>query len=220
VGSLIGNLASWAVDVIDKLGYWGLFLILVLENVFPPIPSEAVLPLAGFLTGEGRMNYFLAVIVSTSGAVVGALVLYFFGQWFGNDRIVWMIRRWGKWFAITEEDFNTAGAWFDRRGYIAVLVCRCVPIVRSLVSIPAGIRKMPLIPFVIYSAIGSTVWNSILIGLGWIVGDNWEDIEHYADYFQYFVIVLILLLGVYYVYKRKDMLMKQFLGRGRDKSTA
>lgn len=214
MGGLISGLAEWAIDVIDALGYWGLFLILVLENVFPPIPSEAVLPLAGFLTGQGRMNFFLAVIVATTGAVVGALILYAFGQWFGDHRIRWIVRKWGKWFAITEEDFDTASAWFDRRGNIAVLVCRCVPIVRSLVSIPAGIRRMPLVPFVAYSAIGSTVWNSILIGLGWIVGDNWEDIEHYADYLQYVVILLILVLGAYYVYKRKDLLFKQFLGRG------
>jgi membrane protein DedA with SNARE-associated domain len=214
VGSLIGNLASWAVDVIDKLGYLGLFLILVLENVFPPIPSEAVLPLAGFLTGKGDMNFFLAVIVSTAGAVTGALILYYFGDWFGEERVRWLIRKFGKWFAITESDFDTAGAWFDKRGNIAVLVCRCVPIVRSIVSIPAGIRRMPLVPFIVYSAIGSAAWNSILIGLGWIVGDNWEDIEHYADYFQYVVILLVLALAAFYIWKRKEMLFGQFLKRG------
>jgi membrane protein DedA with SNARE-associated domain len=214
VGGIVSGLANWAVDVIDKLGYWGLFLILVLENVFPPIPSEAVLPLAGYLTGRGEMNYFWAVVVSTTGAVVGALILYYFGQWFGDHRVRWMVRNWGKWFAITEEDFDTASAWFDRRGNIAVMLCRCVPIVRSIVSIPAGIRKMPLLPFVAYSAVGSAVWNSILIGLGWIVGDNWEDIEGYADYLQYAVILLVLVLGAYYVYKRKDLFLKQFFGRG------
>ncbi|MEJ7838391.1 MAG: DedA family protein [Thermomicrobiales bacterium] len=214
MGGLISGLAEWAIDVIDALGYWGLFLILVLENVFPPIPSEAVLPLAGFLTGQGRMNYFLAVLVATSGAVIGALILYYFGGWFGDRRIRWMVRKWGKWFAITEEDFDIASAWFDQRGTIAVMVCRCVPIVRSLVSIPAGIRHMALAPFIIYSAIGSAVWNSILIGLGWIVGDNWEDIEGYADYLQYVVILLVLALVAFYVYKRKDLLLKHFLGRG------
>ena len=213
MGGLVSGLASWAVDVIDKLGYWGLFLILVLENVFPPIPSEAVLPLAGFLTGQGRMNFFWAVIVSTSGAVIGALVLYYFGQWFGDRRVRWMVRKWGKWFAITEADFDTASAWFDRRGYLAVLVCRCIPIVRSIVSLPAGIRKMPLVPFILYSAVGSAVWNSILIGLGWLVGNNWKDIENYANYLQYVVILLVLALGAYYVYKRKDLFLKQFLGR-------
>jgi len=214
VGSLIGDLASWAVDVIDTLGYLGLFLVLVLENVFPPIPSEAVLPLAGFLTGKGDMNFFLAVLVSTTGAVVGALILYWFGDWFGEERVRWLIRKFGKWFAITEQDFDTAGSWFDRRGNLAVLVCRCVPIVRSIVSIPAGIRRMPLIPFIVYSAIGSGIWNSILIGLGWIVGDNWDDIEHYVEYLQYIVIVLVLALGAFYVWKRKDMFIEQFLKRG------
>lgn len=213
MGGMISGLANWAVDVIDKLGYWGLFLILVLENVFPPIPSEAVLPLAGYLTGRGEMNFFWAVAVSTAGAVVGALILYYFGQWFGDRRIRWMVRNWGKWFAITEEDFDTASAWFDRRGNFAVMLCRCVPIVRSIVSIPAGIRRMPVIPFIAYSAIGSAVWNSILIGLGWIVGDNWEDIEGYAGYLQYAVILLVLVGGAYYVYKRKDLFLKQFLGR-------
>lgn len=215
MGNLIGNLASWAVDVIEQLGYWGLFLILVLENVFPPIPSEAVLPLAGFLTGQGEMNYFLAVLVSTAGAVAGALVLYAFGWWFGEERIRWLIRKFGRWFAVTEADYDTAGTWFDKRGNLAVFLCRMIPIVRSIVSIPAGVRKMPLVPFVFYSAAGSAIWNSILIGLGWLVGDNWEDIQHYADYFQYVVILLVLVLGAWYIWKRKDLLLGQFLKRGQ-----
>jgi membrane protein DedA with SNARE-associated domain len=215
VGSIIGGLASWAVDIIEKFSYWGLFLILVLENVFPPIPSEAVLPLAGFLTGQGKMNFLLAVIAATLGAVVGALILYYVGWWFGERRVRWMVAKWGKWFAVTEEDVDTADDWFDRHGNLAVMFCRCVPIVRSIVSIPAGMRRMPLGPFIIYSAIGSAAWNSILIGLGWIVGDNWEDIEHYADYLQYVVALLILALAVLWVYKRRDLLMTQFLGRGK-----
>lgn len=214
MGGLISGLANWAIDVIDALGYWGLFLILVLENVFPPIPSEAVLPLAGFLTGQGEMNYFLAVLVSTLGAVGGALILYYVGWWFGDSRVRWIVDKWGRWLAVTENDLDKANAWFDRHGYIAVLICRCVPIVRSLVSIPAGILRMPIVPFVLYSALGSAVWNAILIGLGWIVGDNWEDIEHYADYFQYAVALGIIVAVIYYVIKRRDRFMRQFAGRG------
>ena len=214
MSSLIGDLASWAVDVIDKLGYLGLYLILVLENVFPPIPSEAVLPLAGYNSSRGDMNYFIALVVSTAGAVSGALILYWFGDWFGETRVRWLIRKFGKWFAISEQDFDTAGEWFDRRGNLAVLVCRCVPIVRSIVSIPAGIRRMPLIPFVIYSAIGSGIWNAVLIGLGWIVGDNWEEIEDYVGYLQYVVIVLVIGVAALYIWKRKELLAQQFLKRG------
>lgn len=218
MGNLIGHLANWAVDVIEQLGYVGLFLILVLENIFPPIPSEAVLPLAGYLTGKGEMNVVLAVLVATAGAVVGALILYFAGDWFGEARIRRLIRRYGKWLAVTETDFDTAGAWFDRRGNLAVLMCRCVPVVRSIVSIPAGIRRMPLLPFVVFTAIGSAIWNSVLIGLGWIVGDNWDTIERYTDLFQYLVILLVLALIAGFVWKRRTMLLGQFLKRDSEPS--
>ncbi|HEV2067718.1 MAG TPA: DedA family protein, partial [Thermomicrobiales bacterium] len=151
----LDGLASWAADVIDALGYIGVFLLIVLENVFPPIPSEAILPLAGFLAGQGRMWLPAVIIAATLGAVAGALILYAAGAWFGDRRVRWLINKYGKWFAVSEGDLDKANDWFDRYGGFAVLLCRLVPIVRSLVSIPAGLRRMNLTTFIIYTAIGS-----------------------------------------------------------------
>jgi len=202
LSSLIGDIAGWATDVIESLGYIGLAMIIALENVFPPIPSEAVLPLAGFLTGQGRMNFFGAVVAATIGAVVGALVLYGVGYWFGDARLRWLVRNYGKLLGVSESDLDKANAWFDKHEGLAVLICRVVPIVRSLISIPAGIRRMPLLPFIGYTALGAGVWNSILIGAGWALGDNWEEVEEYVGYLQYVVIVAVAAAIVYWFWKR------------------
>lgn len=200
--SFLGDLAGWATDVIEKLSYFGLALIIALENVFPPIPSEAVLPLAGFLTGQGRMNYFGAVLAATIGAVVGALVLYGIGYWFGDARLRWLVRKYGRLLGVSEGDLDKANAWFDKHEGMAVLICRVVPIVRSLISIPAGIRRMPILPFIGYTALGAGVWNSILIGAGWALGDNWDEVEQYVGYLQYVVIVAVVAAVVYWFWKR------------------
>lgn len=202
MSSLIGDIAGWATDVIEKLGYVGLAMIIALENVFPPIPSEAVLPLAGFLTGQGRMNFFGAVVAATIGAVVGALVLYGVGYWFGDARLRWLVRKYGKFLGVSESDLDKANAWFDDKGGVAVLFCRVVPIVRSLISIPAGIRRMPLLPFIGYTALGAGVWNSVLIGAGWALGDNWDEVEQYVGYLQYVVIALVVAAVIFWFWKR------------------
>ncbi len=203
MGGLLDGLANWATDVIEKLGYFGVFALIVLENVFPPIPSEAILPLAGFLAGQGRMWLPAVIVAATLGAVVGALILYALGAWFGDERMRRLINRFGKWLAVTEGDLDKANGWFDRHGGLAVLICRLVPIVRSLVSIPAGLRRMNLTTFVVYTAIGSGVWNSILIIAGWWLGDNWEEVGHVVDYLEIPVILGILAFAAWFIWKRK-----------------
>lgn len=215
MGDLIGGVASWATDVIEKLGYAGLAMIIALENVFPPIPSEAVLPLAGFLTGQGRMSFPLAILAATLGAVVGALALYGVGYWFGDSRLRWLVRKYGRLLGVSEGDLDKANAWFDKHGARAVLFCRVVPIVRSLISIPAGIRRMPLLPFVGYTALGAGVWNTILIGAGWWLGDRWEDVEQYVGYLQYVVIVAVIAFGVWWIWKRKPFRTRTTIDAGR-----
>jgi membrane protein DedA with SNARE-associated domain len=203
LGGLLDGLATWAADVIDALGYIGVFALIVLENVFPPIPSEAILPLAGFLAGQGEMWLPAVIIAATLGAVAGALILYGLGAWFGDRRVRWLINRYGKWLVITEEDFDKANGWFNRYGGLAVLICRLVPIVRSLVSIPAGLRRMNLTTFIIYTAIGSGIWNSILVIAGWWLGDNWEEVGGVVDYLEYPVILGILGFGAWFLWKRR-----------------
>jgi membrane protein DedA with SNARE-associated domain len=202
MSSLLGDFASWATDVIEALGYLGLAFLVALENVFPPIPSEVILPMAGFLTGDGRMNFFLAVFAATVGSVAGALILYGVGYWFGERRVRSIIRRWGKWLGFKESDVDSANGWFDRHGGLAVMLCRVVPIVRSLISIPAGLRKMPIATFILYTALGSLVWNSVLIGAGWILGENWEEVEQYVGLLQYLVIIVVLIAAVWWIWNR------------------
>ena len=198
----LGDLTNWAKDVVDSAGYIGVFLMIILENVFPPIPSEVILPLAGFLASEGRFWLPGVILAASLGAVVGALILYYLAYWFGDRRLRWLINRYGKWFAVSEAELDKANDWFDRRGGMAVMVCRVVPIVRSLVSLPAGLRRMNLVAFVLYTFIGATVWNTILVGAGYILGDNWDDVEHVVGYVQYAVILAAILGVAWYLWRK------------------
>ena len=173
---MLSNMTDWVIDVIDTLGYVGVALLVALENVFPPIPSEIVLPFAGVVSRRGGATLPGMIAAATVGSVVGALVLY------------------GKWFRITTEDIDRAERWFDRRAIVAVLIGRCVPLIRSLVSIPAGFRRMPLGTFVGYTVAGSLVWNTGLISAGYILGeeDRWRTIEDVMGYAQYAVVAAIL----------------------------
>lgn len=198
----LSGIASWVTGIVEDLGYIGLFLMIALENVFPPIPSELVLPLAGFLTGQGRMWFPGAVLAATAGSVAGALILYYLGYYFGERRIRALARRFGKWAMVSEEDIDKADDWFDRHDREAVLFGRLFPVVRSLISIPAGIRHMKLTKFIVYTTIGSAIWNTVLIGIGWILGDNWEEVEQYVGYVQYLVILAVLAGIAWFIYKK------------------
>jgi len=200
---LLSDLTNWAKDVVESADYLGVFLLIVLENVFPPIPSEVILPLAGSLASEGRFSLPGVILAASLGAVGGALILYYVAFWFGDHRLRWLIRRYGKWFAVSEADLDKANDWFDRRGGLAVAICRVVPIVRSLVSLPAGLRRMRLVPFVIYTFIGATVWNTVLVTAGYLLGKNWDEVEHVVGYLQYLVIVAAIVAVVWFIWKKK-----------------
>ena len=202
MGDLLGNMSEWATSVMDALGYPGLAFLVALENVFPPIPSEIILPLAGFNSSQGSMNIFLAILFATIGSVTGAMILYYVGYAFTETRVRIMVRKWGKWLGFKESDIDSANTWFARYGGWAVAVCRVVPIVRSLISIPAGLRKMPLATFIIFTAGGSLVWNSVLITSGYVLGSNWDHVEQYVGYLQYIVILAVLVFGVWWVWTR------------------
>jgi membrane protein DedA with SNARE-associated domain len=187
----------------------------VIENVFPPIPSEIVLPFAGFVAqqGAGAVNAATGaaksdttvigmMIAATIGSVVGALILYFVAAAIGPERLRGFVERFGKWFGVKSSDLVRAEEWFDRRSVAAVLVGRCVPLIRSIVSIPAGFRRMKLTSFVVLTAIGSAVWNVALIGAGAVLGDQWERVGEYVGFFQWLVIAAILVLLVRFAVSR------------------
>jgi membrane protein DedA with SNARE-associated domain len=199
---VLSGISDWVTNVVETLGYVGVAALIALENVFPPLPSELILPLAGFETGRGQFNYFLMVLAATVGSVIGAVILYYVAHLVGEQRIRTLIRRYGKWLQITEKDLDKANNWFDRHGNLAVLVCRCVPLVRSVVSLPAGLRRMPMPQFLLFTAIGSAIWNAALIGAGWALGDNWEVVGKYVGYFQYVVIAVVGAAVIWFLWRR------------------
>jgi membrane protein DedA with SNARE-associated domain len=180
---------DWIFQVISTLGYLGLALLLVAENLFPPIPSEVVLPLAGFVVGRGDLSFWGALLASTTGSVVGALILYALGRYGGRG----LVLRYGSWLRVSAKELERAEGWFRRYGDWVVIGARVVPVARSIVSIPAGTMKMPLLRFTVLTVVGSGVWNALLIGAGVALGANWERISGWIG--SYSDVVLILLAG-------------------------
>lgn len=175
------------VSLVGALGAPGVGIAVAAENLFPPIPSEVILPSAGFAAASGSMGLVSAIVWATFGSVVGALALYALGAWFGRARFYSLA---SKIPFVKETDIERAEAWFVRRGPLAVLLGRVVPVVRSLISIPAGIERMKLLPFTLYTAIGSALWNSVLIGAGYALGANWEIVEEWISRYQLIVFSL------------------------------
>ncbi len=200
---MLSSLSEWVTDVIDRLGYVGVALLIALENLFPPIPSEIVLPFAGFVASDGDANLVGMIVAATIGSFVGAWILYGIARWIGPDRLARFLVRYGKFLRITNDDIDRASMWFERREVVAVLVGRCIPLIRSLVSIPAGFRRMPFATFTLYTAIGSAIWNTALISAGYVLRENWEDVEPVLDIVQIVVIVLIVVAIVWFVWSRR-----------------
>ena len=191
------------VGLMRAFGYLGLFLVLIIENLFPPIPSEAVLPLAGFLVGRGEMNFGLAVAVATAGGLVGALILYALGRWGGRP----LILRYGWILRVDGESLDRAERWFTTYGDWVVLVARVIPLARSIVSIPAGTMRMPLLRFTILTTVGTGLWNIILIGASQLLGENWEEVSNVAATYSNVGIALlglgVVAFGIYYLFRRR-----------------
>jgi membrane protein DedA with SNARE-associated domain len=200
--AVLGDLAAWVQDVIEQLGALGVALLVILENVFPPIPSEIVLPFAGFVAQRGDGSVSVMILAATVGAVIGALVLYAIAALIGQVRLAAFIERFGRWFGVKPTDLARAEAWFDRHAVAAVLLGRCVPLIRSVVSIPAGFRRMRLVPFIVYTAMGSAVWNTALVGAGAVLGNQWDKVEPYVAVLQYVVIAVIVLFVVCFALKK------------------
>lgn len=198
----LDDLTDRVSEAVETLGYLGVAGLVAIENVFPPIPSEVVLPLAGFVAGRGDASLLGMVLASTIGSVVGAWILYGISASVGPRRLHAFIARYGGWFRLTVHDLERAEAWFDRRSDAAVLVGRCIPLIRSIVSVPAGFRHMPFVRFTVLTAIGSVVWNAALITAGAILGERWERVGDIVGLLQGAVILGVGALVGYIVWKR------------------
>jgi membrane protein DedA with SNARE-associated domain len=191
------------INTINSLGYIGIAILMALENILPPIPSEVIMPLAGFAVTQGKLKFIYVIISGTIGSVLGATPWYFLGKTWGLQRTKKIADSYGKWLTISGEDVDKAYNWFARRGYIATAIGRLVPGIRTYISIPAGIAKMALFPFLIYSTVGSVIWVSFLTSAGYILGENYEKISVYLKPFSSLVLIVIVALIVYLIIKRK-----------------
>lgn len=199
------------VSIMNQWGYFGVALLIAVENIFPPIPSEVILTFGGFMTTQTSLHVAGMILASTIGAVVGALVLYGIGAILDEEKIEKIVSgKVGKVLRLKMKDIRKAEQWFQTKGIFTVFFCRFVPIVRSLISIPAGISRMKLVPFVLFTTLGSLIWNTILICLGRAFGDHWETIVAYVSmYSKVGAIVLgILLIGFCCWYYQKKMKKK------------
>lgn len=192
MAEILDKLSILIEDIIAALGYPGITLVMFLENIFPPIPSEIVMPFAGFLVADnGEMTFPGIVIAGTLGSVLGALVIYYVGVW-ANDLVIRrFIRRYGRYFTVSEQDLDRALSFFDRYGEAIVFFGRLIPIIRSLISLPAGMKRMPLRRFLLFTALGTAIWTALLSAAGVILKENWEDILTFIDTYQMVTLVVV-----------------------------
>jgi membrane protein DedA with SNARE-associated domain len=195
---------NWITDTISSLGYVGIGLLMFLENLFPPIPSELIMPLAGFTVARGQMQFIPAIAAGVLGTVIGALPWYYAGKILGTERLQQLADKYGKWISISSKDITKADRWFERHGGKAVFFCRLVPGVRTLISLPAGISGMHLVPFLLYSTLGTLLWVGLLTYLGYVLGDNYELVDEYLAPVSKIVVVTLLIAFILWVI-RKNM---------------
>lgn len=194
---------KWINTALEALGYSGIALLMFLENVFPLIPSETIMPLAGFMTAQGKLSFIGVVIAGMVGSVLGNLPLYYLGKFVGEGRLEGWADKYGKWVIVSGKDIKKAKNWFDRHGSKTVFFCRLVPGVRSFISIPAGFAKMRLSTFIIYSALGTGLWSALLAYSGLVLGKNYRQIEQYISTGAYIVLGIIAVICIRWIWKRK-----------------
>ena len=196
-------MADWIIHTIESTGYFGIVFLMFLENVFPPIPSEIIMPLAGFIVSKGERTFWGVVLSGTVGSVLGALPLYYAGYFIGEQRLERFVEKYGRWLTISPKDLERAQQWFGRHGRPAVLLCRLVPGIRSLISIPAGIKRMPIISFLFYTAIGACFWTCILAYAGYVLGSKFDQVEKYLNPISYGVLFALVLIYVKRALRRR-----------------
>lgn len=193
---------QFILHIIEQFGYFGVFFLILIENVFPPIPSEVILLISGFFSSYTSLSVFYMILASTLGSFLGAIILYYIGKIFNKERLKKIVNgRLGKILFLKEKDIDKADEWFDNKGNKSVFFCRFVPIVRSLISIPAGMSEMPMGKFIIYTICGSMIWNTVLICLGFRLGSNWEYFLTILDKYQMVVIVILVIIFGYVIIK-------------------
>lgn len=197
---------AWITSVMESYGYAGIFLLILLENIFPPITSEVVLTIGGFMTTTTGLSLFGVIAASTAGSVAGAVILYYIGRFLSVERLESIVGKYGKWLRLTSKDLHKADAWFDRYGMWTVFFGRLIPVVRSLISIPAGMSGMKLKWFLLFTVAGTLIWNTILVIVGAAVGENRDVIMRQLEIYSnlvYAVLIMGAIAGIWYFLRKK-----------------
>lgn len=191
---------DFIISAMNQWGYLGVFLLIAIENIFPPIPSEVILLFGGALTAAalgGKLSIFWMIVAATLASLAGAILLYYIGKILKTERLKRIVSgRVGKVLRLKPADIDRADKWFDEKGNITVFICRCVPLLRSLISIPAGMSEMPMGKFILYTVVGSATWNTILVTIGHNLGNNWESILGFFDNFSHLVVAICVVVAV------------------------
>ncbi|MBC1969159.1 DedA family protein [Listeria marthii] len=197
---------TWITSIMADFGYIGIFLLIMVENLFPPIPSEIILTFGGFMTTISSLNVVMVIIVATLGSVVGAILLYKVASYFGKERLTKIVLKYGRILRLKESDIERAESFFLKYGSWAVFLCRMIPLIRSLISIPAGMTKMKMSRFLILTTAGSLLWNTVLIGLGALLGESWSEIVVFMDSFStiiYSIIAILVVIGLGFFFRAR-----------------
>ncbi|AIF42839.1 DedA family protein [Virgibacillus sp. SK37] len=191
---------NWLTDIMSEFGYMGIMFLIALENIFPPIPSEVILTFGGFMTIASKLSVIGVIISATAGSVVGAIVLYIIGLQLDVAKLEKIVDRWGHVLRLTKKDIHKADGWFDTYGPWTVFFCRFVPLIRSLISIPAGMSNMNVGLFLLFTTLGTLIWNIVLVNLGASLGNSWEVVVEYMEIYSKVIYVTLLLLVAVLLY--------------------
>jgi membrane protein DedA with SNARE-associated domain len=197
-------MTEWVTSTMESLGYIGIALLMFLENLFPPIPSELIMPLAGFTIAKGNMEFVPAILAGVIGTVLGAFPWYYLGKIVSEERLEHLADKYGKWITVSSKDIKKANEWFNRHGVKAVFFGRLVPGVRTLISLPAGINNMSLVPFVLYSTIGTTLWVIFLTTIGYLLGDNYKLVEEYLGPISKIVLLSLIIWFIIWIVRKRN----------------
>lgn len=191
---------EFIINIMNVYGYIGIFFLIMIENLFPPIPSEIILTFGGFMTTTSKMSILGVIIASTLGSVIGAFILYYIGKILNKERLIKIVTsKYGKLLRVKPKDIESADKWFDTKGYKTVFYCRFIPIVRSLISIPAGMSEMSIVKFATYTTLGSAIWNTVLVLVGAYAGEKKDIIVEFIDKFSHVILILLIVSFVIFV---------------------
>lgn len=202
LAELLEQLRILLENIILSFGYLGITLVMFVENIFPPIPSEIIIPFSGFLVREGALSFPLVLLATTAGALLGAIVFYYIGALFGEARVRLLFKKYGKWALLSEKDFDHALSFFNRHSGSVVFWARFLPGLRSLISIPAGVARMKISTFLIYTTCGTLIWNVLLLTAGIYLGERWESVLLFIDRFEMIIYALFFMLLTFWLFKR------------------